>query len=285
MRKTFVFSLFLGACFLLQPSVAFSQDKKLDMAKFAPKWEVGDWWEVETFVPDLKAEITGRPKAVKPTLPGYPPLNNGVPEGFKRGTKFRLEVVKVDAHLSEVDDKPAKGGAKKEDKDDDDKGATEPTENYYLVKISTVGVTPARHAEALYAVSDLALGEIRYTLVKGKRKTVVKCFGTATLGCSANNIYGFPFDWPDMVAALKKEAELKARSLKILQKQSSKENKDKSKSYTVTLQEKKSAKKKKKKSKSNFVVKQIWDEGKPFWSEYQSSQMIARLLKWKKKNK
>lgn len=283
MRKSIVLSgLVLGALLLLNPSQAFSQGKKIEMAKFAPKWEVGDWWEVETFVPDLKAAITGRPKEMKPALPGYPPLNNGIPEGFKRGVKFRCEVMKIDAHLSELDDKPEKGAKKeKDEKDKDGEGATEPTENYYLVKISTVGVSPARHAEALYAVSDLALGEVRYSLGSNKRKTTVKCFGTATLGCSANNLFGFPFDWPDMVAALKKEAEVKAKSLKILQKQSSKANKDKSKTYTVTLQEKK----KKKGSKSKYVVQQIWDSGKPFWSEYQSSQMHGRLLKWKKKNK
>ncbi|MDF1660227.1 MAG: hypothetical protein P1V97_00545 [Planctomycetota bacterium] len=283
MRKTIVLSgLVLGALLLLTPSQAFSQDKKIEMAKFAPKWEVGDWWEVETFVPDLKAAITGRPKEMKPSLPGYPPLNNGIPEGFKRGAKFRLEVMKLDAHLSELDDKPEKGAKKeKDEKDKEGKGETEPSENYYLVKISTIGVTPARHAEALYAVADLALGEVRYSLGSGKRKTTVKCFGTATLACAANNIFGFPFDWPDMVAALKKEAELKAKSLKMIQKQSSKENKDKSKTFTVTLQEKK----KKKGSKSKYAVQQIWDTGRPFWSEYQSSQMNARLLKWKKKNK
>jgi hypothetical protein len=282
MKKLLLSAFVLSAAFFLYPVPGQSQDKKIETAPFSPKWKVGDWWLVETFMPDLKEAITGRPKVKKPALPGYPPLNNGVPDGFKRGIKFRVEVIKDDAHLSELDDKPDGGADKEKEKEEGEKKpATEPTENYYLVTITTQGVTPTRRAVALYAVSDLALGEIRYTLGSKKRETTVKCFGTATLGSSANNLFGFPFDWPDMVAAVKKEAVLKSLNKKILQKQSAKENKDKSKTYTITLQEKK----KKKGSKSRFVVTQTWQLNRPFWTEYQSTQMHARLVNWKKEEK
>jgi hypothetical protein len=285
MKKTLVLgSLVVAAAMIVSPTVGYSQDKKLEMAPFAPKWEVGDWWVVETVVPDLKEAITGRPKAKKPSLPGYPPLNNGIPEGFKKGIKFRVEVKKVDAHLSELDDKPEKGAKDKKAPKKDEKGEKipeEPTENYYLVTVTTQGVTPTRRATALYAVSDLSLGEIRYSLGSSKKTTVVKCFGTATLDCSANTLFGFPFDWPDMIGALKKEVEVRSLNTKIIQKQSASENKDKTKTHTITLEEKRA----KKGAKSRSVVKQIWDAGRPFWTEYQSSQIKARLIDWKKKTK
>jgi hypothetical protein len=279
MKKRLAAALLLSIAFCLYPSPGQSQDKNYQAAPFAPKWEVGDWWIIETFTPDLERAITGRPKIEprkgKPLeLPGFPKARpklasakKDIPKGFERGCSFRLEVIKTDAQLSA----PRKARALK--------GAGKKAERYYMVKITKLGISPKREVLVLYGFSDLALGEIRYLNRRAGQRSTFHYRGTVVFSCSQNASFAFPFDWPDMVAALKKEAVVDSGEQRIVQKQSSHENKDKSKTYTVTLKEKET----RRGEKNNFVVTQSWRPGRPFWTKYQSAQMHGRLVKWKRK--
>ena len=78
-----------------------AKDDAVTTADFAPQWKVGQSWTVETFVPDLREAVTGRPEETRPEIPGFPRLRGGVPEGFKRGTVFTVTVTRNDATISD----------------------------------------------------------------------------------------------------------------------------------------------------------------------------------------
>src|SRR5262245_47687272 len=74
-------------------------DAARKLPAFAPAWKKGQWWIVRTFLRDVE-DVTGVPSARSafPTIPGYPPLRDGVPVGFSHGNRWRLEVSRFVDH-------------------------------------------------------------------------------------------------------------------------------------------------------------------------------------------
>jgi hypothetical protein len=253
----------LTAALLSSPLSAEAQEAKVKLPEFAPSWKVGDWWVVQTYVRDLKAAVTGRPEMHKPELPGWPRLRGGAPKGFKKGERFRFEVTKADAILSDLDDEQIPAGVGKDGPDE----APEPPELYYQVTVTVEGA--ARKARLLYAVSDLALGEIEYDL-GSDRKTRIACQGTCVMNSPASRSFGFPFDWPDLIAAgERKEASLEIGRQKIIQRCS---RRGQDQLWTSTLREDS------KRSDGVYEANQTWVPGEPFWTSHASHQIHARLI-------
>ncbi len=163
---------------------------------WAPAWKLGDWWEVRTYHKDMRRELASPSPAEGATprlpedpraapLPGFPPLRNGIPEGYKEGNRFRLEVVR-----------------REEVKYEDDAPGTAP-EVFWVVSLRALE-GPARAAELWYAAHDLVLSKV--VLDPGERAREGWLRGTAQLGVPQSLQLGFPLDWPDLSAAREQRA-------------------------------------------------------------------------------
>lgn len=252
-----------------------AKDDAVTTADFAPQWKVGQSWTVETFVPDLREAVTGRPEETRPEIPGFPRLRGGVPEGFKRGTVFTVTVTRNDATISDdkvIAPKP-KDKLDEDEKSADEKARAEPKETYWEVVV-TAKSGKARSAKLYFATADLALGEIVYTL-GGKKTTRVACYGTCSFDLADSRVFGFPFDWPDLVAATKTDAELKVGRREVAQTVTRHEPKDGETTparATVALTEKR-------KKGPPTSCRTEWQVGSPWWHSYTGPGLCARLVK------
>lgn len=61
----------------------------------APTWRVGQSWRVQTLLRERSLDAHGSLRR-GPRLPGLPVLHDGVPEGWKRGSAWKLLVSRVD---------------------------------------------------------------------------------------------------------------------------------------------------------------------------------------------
>lgn len=193
---------FAGVLLLACPASA--QGKKKDgPVAWAPTWKVGDWWTVKTYQKDLKRRLTspaplkgggGEPRLPKaqdgPAIPGFPPLRNGVPKGYKQANLWRFEVLR-----------------KETVKYDDGPPIDTPPEAFWVVEAKTTLGKPVRTIELWYSAEDLVLSKLVQKAKPGsKGKDRVRWTkGTAQLELPESNAMVLPLAWPDFKAAAKKK--------------------------------------------------------------------------------
>lgn len=154
------------------------------LAPFAPSWKKGDTWVVRTFLREVENEGRPRARSRVPRIPGYPPLHDGVPEGFTHGNRWRFEV------------------ARTEDVRHADDARTDPPERFIVIAARTLEGDEPRTAELWFASRDLLLARV----VVGPRtpkESATWLKGTIQLDVASGRELAFPLDWPDLAAAAK----------------------------------------------------------------------------------
>ncbi|RMG06458.1 MAG: hypothetical protein D6731_25750, partial [Planctomycetota bacterium] len=117
-----------------------------------------------------------------PQLPDFPPLRDGVPVGYKKGNRWRFEVLRRQSVRY------------------DDDGPEDPPERFWVVGVRSLEGDPPRSAELWYAERDLVLSKV--VLAPGTRKQEVHWTrGTVQVSLPAAIPLGLPLDWPDLAAA------------------------------------------------------------------------------------
>lgn len=170
------------------------------LAPWAPKWKKGEWWVVKTYQRDLRDRTRSaepaegaEPKVPEGVgtdpLPGFPPLRDGVPEGWKVANTFRFEVVRREL-VRYPDD-----------------GPNDPPEPFIVVSMKTEG-GESRAAELWYTEADLTLFRVVVEPGTPKARTH-EVSGKVQLDPPQTAEVGFPLDWPDFVAATQPQAEIK----------------------------------------------------------------------------
>lgn len=262
--------MFRHACFLLLslPGAALAQNapgKKAAVEKpvvEAPAWKLGDRWVVQLFVRDLDGAVTGRPKPKEPGLPGFPPLRKGVPEGFKKGGRFQFEVLKDDATLPEPDDDAAKPKPGEKPKP-----PAKDAEKYFVIQVKPLRPGATRKALLYFAVSDRSLGEIQ--IVTGQRNQATKCFGTCVFRSPTSVTFGFPFDWPDFIAARQKEQKLRVLHQRLVQTTKRAKGELSVRLYDRGIE---------KARRAESAVTTTWKKGGLWWTNFDSPSMKATLV-------
>jgi hypothetical protein len=187
MRTSILVLALLGAS-LVAPSLALAQETPAQRspAEWAPRWEVGDWWEVELYQKDLQRRLASPHAAAEPkALPGFPVLRGGVPRGYKKANRFRFEVLRKLTHRWPGE--PA---------------LDTPPEEFWVVSMRTLeGKT--RKAELWFSTRDLSLSKVvTYRTRRGVEVPRERWLsGTAQLDLAVSRELGFPLAWPDLHAA------------------------------------------------------------------------------------
>lgn len=187
---TLVAGLSFGLAGTWSPAVGQEEPARPKLVDWAPQWRRGAWWTVRLYQRDQRERIAspnpaegGMPVPQDPArdaLPGYPPLRDGVPVGWKRGNVFRFEVERRELVRW----------------DDEEGVAPEP---FLVVAVRTTEGSPARTAELWIAQEDLTLGRVVLE-PKTPRQRVIDTAGTVQLEPAALAGLGFPLVWPDFRA-------------------------------------------------------------------------------------
>lgn len=250
----------LLAGLLLAAFASAQEAPRRELVGWAPRWKVGTWWEVTTWQRDTRARLRSHEPAegaepVTPELegseplPGYPPLRDGIPVGYKAGNRFRFEVVK-----------------KEKVKYEDDAPGT-PPEEFWVVRMTTLEGEPARSADLWYAVNDLSLAKV---LIEEREHAL---HGTALLSVPASQELGFPLDWPDLAAAKEERSKIEVEGRPTVEQRVRKapaEAGKKDEVYQLRLAAK----------DAPPTVKPVsleWKKGDPFWTRFASSEFVGRL--------
>jgi hypothetical protein len=189
----------LAALAALAGAPAGAQEGARELVDWAPRWKKGDWWVVRTYQKDLKAEMESKapaeggtpaapPNPMADPLPGYPPLEDGVPKGWKVGNRFRFEALRKEL-VKYPDDAPE-----------------DAPETFLVVGVKSLEGEP-RTAEVWFAEADLTIAKV-VTGPGTKAARTWELSGTAQLGPAPAEVLGVPLDWPDFKAAKEAEKEL-----------------------------------------------------------------------------
>ncbi len=230
---------------------------------WAPKWKVGDRWEVKTFQKDRKDERSSpkpapgakphMPRDRSAELPDFPPLRDGIPIGYKLGNVWSLEVVREESVTY----------------DDDEEG--DAPEKFFVVALKALQGDDPRTSELWFAAEDLVLSKV--VLRPGeKREKIHWLDGSVQLAVPAGKAIGFPLDWPDLKAAQKEKAELQLDKKNKVEQRVRVIDKDKaSAEYRVQLTRLKGKRGADRAPEARFV----WREGRPFWLRLKAGDVLA----------
>lgn len=232
------------------------------LVPWAPTWKVGVWWTVTVWQRDTQERTRSplpaeggeptRPEAEREPIPGYPPLRDGVPVGFKPGNRFRFEVVRRE-NVRYPDDPPDM-----------------PPEEFWVVRARTLEGKPERVAELWFAVADLTLAKV--VIDPEQKQRVHQLKGTALLHPEVSLELGFPLDWPDLRAAAQERAVIEVSDRPTIEQRMRKQGPDTWQLRLAPLPEEEGQE-----PPAAARVNLLWKQGDPFWSRLSSAESIGRL--------
>ena len=251
MRRSARALCLLAALLLAAPATA-QEPEKPTLAKWAPRWRVGDWWEVQTYQREDTSERPQGPKdPLSEPLKGITPLREGVPMGFFKVARFRLEVVRRESVTY------------------DDAGADAPPELFLVVALTRLEAQ-SLEAELWFTRSDLSLAQVVIDPKGEARK--IELQGYVQLSLPLSGELGFPLDWPDARKTKKKEwkLELRPKRGKVSQEVQVNEAGDEVRVKLSRLD---------RDGKTMEEVKLHYQRGIPFWRSLTASELYARVVK------
>lgn len=252
------------------PAGAQQADPAVTLPDWAPRWREGDWWVVRTFQLDLSertrspepaegaAPVTPQDSAAEP-LPGFPPLRNGVPVGYKPGNTYRFEVVRRES----VDTAEGERGV--------------PPESFWVVSVATIEGAP-RAAELWYTTTELSLSRIVFD-ASGPRRRDLWLKGSAQLAVDASLELGFPLDWPDLPAAKEPQAKLERDGQRTVEQRVRLVGAETPQAEVRILLSEVTAKRDGPKARAMFS----WRPKRPFWARLLSGTIIAETQEYGRK--
>lgn len=269
MRAAALSPALLGAILCLGGVPAAAQEKPPAgqpagaLVEWAPKWRVGSFWVVTTWQRDTRQRLRSpnpaeggeplQPDAEREPIPGFPPLRDGVPVGYKPGNRWRFEVLRREG-VRYPDDPPDM-----------------PPEEFWVVRTRTLEGEPARVADLWYAVADLTLA--RVVVDPEGKKRVHELKGTAQLAVPASLELGFPLDWPDLRAASQERAEIAVSGRPNIEQRVRAPGQGQEQVWQVRLAPLDAKGEVNPAGRVSFQ----WKQGDPFWSRLSSGELIGRL--------
>ena len=221
-----------------------------------PEWKVGDWWKVRVLQREVGRERAMRPATPPPEIPGYPPLRDGIPRGWKVSNTFRFKVIGTES-VSYPQDQV--------------EGNDSPEEFFKVTVETTEG--DKRKAMLLISQADLTVAEVRF----GRRRTPLA--GSPMVFPEAASLLGVPLDWPDFTA-------LETGKTQVIELPSGSRvrqalDHDADGSWLVTLTELEGTRRSGEKEVYRSV--QRWNAGEPWWSFFEGGLYRAELVDKKSK--
>lgn len=254
-------SLCAAGLLLVTLPLAAQEAPRRELPGWAPRWKVGTWWVVTTWQRDTRARLRspGPAEGAEPVtpelegsepLPGYPPLRDGIPVGYKPGNQFRFEVARREK-VRYPDDAPGT-----------------PPEEFWVVRVATEEGEPKRTAELWYTAADLSLAKVVIDPAGQAREHALH--GTALLAVPASQELGFPLDWPDLPATVAERAVIPVEGRPAVEQKARKVGAGKEETWQLRLAP----------EGGDPAVKPVsleWKKGEPFWSRFASGEFVGRL--------
>lgn len=223
------------------------------VARWAPRWKVGDWWEIRTYKKENEAtRIPLMKDTVSQPLKGLTAYRKGIPVGYFAANRFRMLVDR-----REVVTYAEKGS---------------PSESFLVLEVRSLEGVPVQTAELWYSELDMTLAKVVLD-PRGRHRRTFNLRGVAQLDVRGSGILGLPLDWPDLRPTTKKRWTLSLSRRRGKVEQRVRVSK-KQKHVRVRL-----ARVSKQGKQVGAATKLTFVQGIPFWSSLVTPTLRATLIK------